>query len=71
MPTITQYMEANRYCALCQKNVEIIGLIPYDDHDIQKLSCGHNGKYIQRARQTLFYSNNNRPYSQSFGHHNP
>ena len=35
-----------RYCASCNKDVEILDVIPHEDHDEQVLSCGHTFKFV-------------------------
>ncbi len=35
-----------RYCASCNKDVEILDVIPLEDHDEQVLSCGHTFKLV-------------------------
>jgi hypothetical protein len=49
---MTDLMGTKRACLLCDKHgkktVEIIDIVREGDDFIQKLSCGHTSKYVER-----------------------
>ena len=39
-------MGERKFCVMCGKDVEILDVIPHEDHDEQVLSCGHTFKFV-------------------------